>query len=58
VHIGDTITSTVTVAEKRDHKKPEFGIVVEKLEVTNQKQETVLVCEHILLVHRKTPASP
>jgi acyl dehydratase len=50
--IGDTIRTRVTVAEKRDHKRPEHGIVVEKLEVLNQRGECVMACEHLLLVRR------
>lgn len=53
VFIGDTIRTEVTVAEKRDHKRPEFGIVVEKLEVLNQRGECVMACEHLLLVQRR-----
>lgn len=52
VFIGDTIHVRVTITEKRDHKRPEQGIVVERCEVLNQKQETVLVCDHLLLVRR------
>jgi acyl dehydratase len=54
VFIGDTLTTCVTVSEKRDHKRPTHGIVVEKLEAKNQRQETVLACEHLLLVERKS----
>ena len=57
VFIGDTIKSKVTISEKRDHKRPTHGIVSEKLEITNQRGETVLVCEHLLLVIRKEPLS-
>jgi acyl dehydratase len=53
VFIGDTIRCRVTIKEKRDHKKPEHGVVVEALEVFNQRGETVLVCEHLLLVSRR-----
>ena len=53
VFIGDTITPRVTISEKRDHKRPSHGIVVEKLEAVNQRGETVLVCEHLLLVERR-----
>lgn len=55
VFIDDTIYTKATITEKRDHKRPSHGIAVEKLEVTNQRKETVLVCEHIYLVERKTP---
>lgn len=54
VFIGDTITSKIHISEKRDHKRPEYGIVNEHLEVFNQRGETVLVCDHILLVKRQT----
>lgn len=55
VFIGDTISCRVTVAEKRDHKRPEMGLVVERLVVLNQRQETVLACDHLLLVERRHP---
>ena len=53
VFIGDTIRTRVMLADKRDHKRPEFGIVVEALEVLNQRDECVMVCEHLLLVRRR-----
>ena len=53
VFIGDTITSQVEITEMRPHKKPGYGIVVEKLSTSNQRGETVLVCEHLLLVARR-----
>lgn len=58
VFIGDTIRVTVAIKEKRDiAKRPNHGIVVEKCEVVNQKNEPVLVCEHLLLVDRQPPSS-
>jgi acyl dehydratase len=56
IFIGDTITTRVTIGDKRDHKRPSHGIVVERLEVRNQRGETVLACEHLLLVERRNPA--
>ena len=54
VFIGDTLHVEVTVKEKRDDpKRPNHGIVVEACQVINQKGETVLVCEHLLLVERR-----
>jgi acyl dehydratase len=53
VFIGDTIRGRVTIKEKRDHKKPDYGVVVEALEVFNQRDEVVLACEHLLLVNRR-----
>jgi acyl dehydratase len=51
--IGDTIRVKVTIKGKRAHKMPAHGIVSELLEVTNQRPETVPVCEHLLLVKMK-----
>lgn len=52
VFIGDTIKSSCTIKEKRDHKRPEFGVVVELVEARNQRGETVLAAEHLLMVKR------
>jgi acyl dehydratase len=53
VFIGDTIRVRVTVKEKRDHKTPGHGLVSEFVEVFNQRGETVLACEHLLLTRKK-----
>lgn len=54
VVIGDTLRTRVTVTEKRDHpRRPAHGIVAEQYEVLNQRDETVLACEHLLLVKRR-----
>jgi acyl dehydratase len=53
VFIGDTIHVRVSIKEKREHKKPTHGVVSELVEVFNQRNETVLACEHLLLVKRK-----
>ncbi|WP_438482625.1 MaoC/PaaZ C-terminal domain-containing protein [Oleiharenicola lentus] len=54
VFIGDTIKARCTIKEKRDHpKKTDYGFVVELVESINQRAETVLVAEHLLLVKRK-----
>lgn len=55
VYIGDTIRIKVTVKAKRDHaRRPGQGIVTELVEVVNQQDETVLVCEHLLLVNKRS----
>lgn len=52
VYIGDTITTTATITEKRPHaKRSDVGIVVEQLQVCNQHQQVVLACEHLYLVN-------
>lgn len=58
VFIGDTIHVSITLREKRDDpKRTGHGMAVETCEVFNQKQELVLVCDHLLLVERRTPAA-
>lgn len=54
VFIGDTITVSVAIKAKGDHKKPAYGLVTELVEVFNQHQELVMVCEHLLLVEKET----
>ena len=54
VFIGDTIHVRVAIKEKREHKKPGYGVVCELVEVFNQQDETVLACEHLLLVRKKS----
>jgi monoamine oxidase len=54
VFIGDTIRTRITIGSKEpDPKRPQFGRVVEKCEVLNQRHECVMACEHILLVEKK-----
>jgi acyl dehydratase len=54
VFIADTITVTARIAQKRDHpKRKTHGIVVEAVDIANQRGETVLACEHLYLVERK-----
>jgi acyl dehydratase len=54
VFIGDTIHVTVTIKEKRDHpKRAQQGVVTELVEIFNQHNDLVIVCEHLLLVNKK-----
>lgn len=53
VFIGDTIKANVTIKEKRDYKKPGFGLVTEMVEAYNQHNQIVIKCEHLLLVNKK-----
>ena len=52
VFIGDTIKVKVTIKEKKDHKKPGYGLVTESIEALNQHNELVMLCEHSLLVEK------
>lgn len=54
VFIDDSIFVVATIKEKKDHKKPGFGIVSELVETFNQHQEVVMVCEHIYLVQKES----
>lgn len=58
VFIGDTIHTRVTIHEKSPDKRPEFGQVVERVEVYNQRGEIVMVCDHILLARKKSASQP
>ena len=52
VFIGDTIKVTTTVKEMKEHKKPGYGLITESVEVFNQHNELVMICEHILMVEK------
>jgi acyl dehydratase len=54
VFAGDTIRTTVTIGRKGDDaKRPRHGQVVELVRVVNQRGQTVMACEHILLVEKR-----
>jgi acyl dehydratase len=54
VFAGDTIRTTVTVGRKADDpKRPRHGQVVELVRTVNQRGQTVMACEHILLVEKR-----
>lgn len=53
VFILDTIRVKLKITGKRPSKHPDKGIVVEGIEVFNQHDQIVMVCEHLLLVNRK-----
>jgi acyl dehydratase len=54
VFIGDTLVARCTIKDKRDDpKRSAHGVVTELVESINQRGETVLAAEHLLLVKRK-----
>jgi acyl dehydratase len=54
VFIGDTIHTRTTIISKQDDpKRAGMGRVVERTEVINQKNDVVLVADHIYIVERK-----
>lgn len=52
VFIGDTLRTEVTIKSMNEHKKPEYGLVVEQVQTYNQHLELVMACEHLLLVEK------
>ncbi len=54
VFIGDTIRTRLTVsASAPDPKRSDYGRVVETCLVLNQRGETVMACDHVLLAARR-----
>ena len=53
VFINDTVKVKITVMDKKEHKKPDYGLITEKVEAFNQHEELIMVCEHLLLVQKK-----
>ncbi|MGF7230414.1 MaoC family dehydratase [Arachidicoccus sp.] len=53
VFIGDTIHTKIIISEKSEDKKEGYGKVVEHVEVFNQRNEIIMVCDHILLAKKK-----
>ena len=57
VLIGDTLQVKFRIAEKRPSKsRPELGIVIVAMQLTNQRGDVVQEGEHQLMVPRKPPA--
>jgi acyl dehydratase len=54
VFIKDTIYVVTKIKEKKDHKKPGFGLIIEHVETFNQNEELVMVCEHIYLSEKRS----
>ena len=54
VFIGDTIRTRCTItALEEDPKRPTLGKLTERIEVLNQRGETVLAADHLYLVERR-----
>lgn len=52
VFIDDTIHVVTSIKEKKDHKKPGYGLITEAVETYNQHNELVMVCEHVYLAEK------
>jgi acyl dehydratase len=53
VFFGDTIIVVTTVIEARETKRPDQGVVIQRVDVVNQDNETVQTGELVSLVARK-----
>jgi len=53
VFIDDIIYVNTKITDKRDHRKPGFGLITELVETYNQYDELVMVCEHIYIAEKK-----
>ena len=53
VFIDDTIYVVTKIKEKKEHKKPGHGLIIELVETFNQNNELVMVCEHIYLAKKR-----
>lgn len=53
VFIGDTIHTKVTISDISKDKKAGYGKIIEHVEVFNQHDELVMVCDHILLAKQR-----
>jgi acyl dehydratase len=53
VFFGDTIVVVTTVIEARETKRPDQGVVIQRVDVVNQDNETVQTGELVSLVARK-----
>ncbi len=58
VRIGDTIRVEATLAEKRATKHPARGIARFHWDVKNQKDETVMSLDYVLMMHRRPAGAP
>jgi len=56
VHIGDTVTVVTTVASARETSRPDQGIVVQQIDVVNQRGDAVQSGEMVSLVARRQTA--
>jgi acyl dehydratase len=58
VLVGDTIHARVSVADKREARKPDRGIVTFRVTIFNQRGEPVQEGEHVLMLARRTAPAP
>jgi acyl dehydratase len=53
VRIGDTIRVVNEILELRETSKPDRGVMLQRLEVSNQDSEVVAAGEFVMLLRRR-----
>lgn len=56
IFFGDTIHARFTIAEKRETKQPDRGIIVQDVQVLNQRGEVVQAGRHTVMIKRRPQA--
>jgi acyl dehydratase len=56
VHLGDTVAVITSVLSARETSKPDQGIVIQQLDVVNQRGDSVQSGELVSLMARREPA--
>lgn len=54
VRIGDTIRVHAKVIEKRETQNPSRGIIKFNWEIKNQRDETIMMLDYVLVMYRKS----
>lgn len=53
IRIGDTLHVKVRIASKRETKKADRGVLVESVQLVNQRREVVTEGEHTVMMRRR-----
>jgi acyl dehydratase len=53
VHFGDTVRATYRVAEKKETRRPDRGVVTFEATILNQRDEPVVDGQHVVMLRRR-----
>jgi len=53
VHFGDTVRATYRVAEKKETRRPDRGVVTFEAIILNQRDEPVVDGQHVVMLRRR-----
>jgi acyl dehydratase len=53
VHFGDTVRATYRVAEKKETRRPDRGVVTFEATILNQSDEPVVDGQHVVMLRRR-----